>query len=240
MPWQTREVCYVVTDDWLQSSQGETMNDSYPAQASSRRVLGWLVLTASLACTEVPRTPSPSSKSLHAEPDAAGAPPQAPSSGSSKQIVQRDKSPLCLAPHGSMEKLDAYKTVMWVRRELRRTKELTPLDVAVGQPLDVVFEDTCLSSCYEHGKHVCSVELVGTELRVSSTLSYERVGKVCPEGGSGGGCHPAVCSTPALAEGSYTLVYGEAKLSFAVPGKLEQFCLWGAGASSRPAPGPPR
>jgi hypothetical protein len=166
------------------------------------------------------------SRELPASRDAASS--TAAGSAGSARFESRNRTPLCLATQASFKQKSPYDTVMFVKRELLRVKGKKPLKVAAGEQLQVVFQGACLSTCDHDGQHLCTVEQVGSELRLTSALSHLRGdGEHCTEGGSTAPCHPAICRTPKLAAGSYTLVYGARELAFNVPGELDRFCLPG-------------
>ena len=92
--------------------------------------------------------------------------------------------------------------------------------VAVG-----FYPHVCLSSsCSRFANASCSVSLDGSTLTVSGSASYEQ--NVSPNVGCTSDCGllQAVCETPSLPAGSYTLVFAGMQASFEVP-STDTVCL---------------
>jgi len=99
------------------------------------------------------------------------------------------------------------------------------VEVRAGQALHVTVEwQGCFSRCDTEVQASCSVEQAGPVLRVSSLFSRITAGPdvPCTEA-----CQRqvAVCKTPKLKAGSYTVAFGEQSLSVRVPGPLDRTIL---------------
>jgi len=100
-------------------------------------------------------------------------------------------------------------------------------DFVADQPLTVVvrFDDCLSSSCDTNRQANCEISMTGDRIVVTSTASYT------DEGGAGSSCttdcvvFETSCETPALAEGDYTLVYGDEELAFHVGSPTGNYCV---------------
>jgi hypothetical protein len=86
--------------------------------------------------------------------------------------------------------------------------------------------DSCLSStCTSDYQASCEAVVTGDSIVISAHGSY------ADESGAGSSCSQvcltldAACETPPLAEGSYTVVYGEEEISLDVPSVTGAYCV---------------
>ena len=92
-----------------------------------------------------------------------------------------------------------------------------PQAFVTDQPITVtVSTEDCISVCVQDEVATCSVSLAGTTLTVRSELSYDE-----PPEGEGCialcGSLTAVCESPPLPMGDYTIAHGDDRRSLAVP-----------------------
>jgi hypothetical protein len=85
--------------------------------------------------------------------------------------------------------------------------------------------DTCLSStCTYNYAASCEVEVTGDRIVISAHGTYT------DESGAGRSCSEvcltldAACETPPLAEGSYTVVYGDEEIPLSIPSVTGAYC----------------
>lgn len=86
--------------------------------------------------------------------------------------------------------------------------------------------DSCLSStCTFNYQASCEAEVTGDRIVIRAHGSYT------DEGGAGRTCSEvcfvldAACETPPLAEGEYTVVYGDEETSLAIPSITSAYCI---------------